>query len=159
MKFSCYFVLNHSGTSEWKFFWTHSCSLRLTRNCPWINSVTAFTSLISTMHRPHGKHRLYCWWRHRLRGLVFTVSLLRNGLHNPVLPPLLSADDIENTVSSIVACWTVFTSCCLATLWSNPLQYFRFCVQACNINHDARLQDPVVCLCIKFSFIKTVYNP
>jgi hypothetical protein len=35
--------------------------------------------------------------------------LLRNGLHNPVVPPLLGADDIENTVSSIVAYWTVFT--------------------------------------------------
>jgi hypothetical protein len=40
---------------------------------------------------------------------VFTESLLRNGLHNPVVPPLLGADDIEKTVSSIVACWTVFT--------------------------------------------------
>jgi hypothetical protein len=39
---------------------------------------------------------------------VFTEPLLRNGLHNPVVPPLLGADDIENTASSIVACWTVF---------------------------------------------------
>jgi hypothetical protein len=38
-----------------------------------------------------------------------TELLLRNGLHNPVVPPLLGADDIENTASSIVACWTVFT--------------------------------------------------
>jgi hypothetical protein len=30
-------------------------------------------------------------------------------LHNPVVPPLLGADYIENTASSIVACWTVFT--------------------------------------------------
>jgi hypothetical protein len=62
-----------------------------------------------TLHRPHGKHRLYCCWRHRLRGSVFTKPLLRNGLHNPVVPPLLGADDIENTASFIVACWTVFT--------------------------------------------------
>jgi hypothetical protein len=40
---------------------------------------------------------------------VFTKPLLRNGLHNPVLPQLLSADDMENTASSIVACWIVFT--------------------------------------------------
>jgi hypothetical protein len=40
---------------------------------------------------------------------VFTEALLRNGLHNPVVPPLLGADDIENTTSSIVACFTVFT--------------------------------------------------
>jgi hypothetical protein len=36
-----------------------------------------------------------------------TEPLLRNGLHNPVVPLLLGADDIENTASSIVACWTV----------------------------------------------------
>jgi hypothetical protein len=35
--------------------------------------------------------------------------LLRNGLHNPIVPPLLGADDIELTASSIVACWTVLT--------------------------------------------------
>jgi hypothetical protein len=40
---------------------------------------------------------------------VFTEPLLRNELHNPVIPPLLSADNIENTASSIVACWTMFT--------------------------------------------------
>jgi hypothetical protein len=40
---------------------------------------------------------------------VFTEPLLRNGLHNPVVPPLIGAADIENTASSIVACWTVFT--------------------------------------------------
>jgi hypothetical protein len=40
---------------------------------------------------------------------MFTVPLLRNGLHNPVIPPLLGEDDIENTASSIVAWWTVFT--------------------------------------------------
>jgi hypothetical protein len=73
------------------------------------NSVTAFTSLTITLHRPHGKHRLYCCWRHRLRVRVFTEPLLRNGLHNPVVPQLLGADDIENTASSIVPCLTVFT--------------------------------------------------
>jgi hypothetical protein len=31
---------------------------------------------------------------------VFTEPLLRNGLHNPVVPP---PDDIENTSSPIVA--------------------------------------------------------
>jgi hypothetical protein len=56
----------------------------VTRKCPLNCSVTAFTSLISTLHRPHGKHRLYCWWRHRLRGSVFTEPLLRNGLHSTV---------------------------------------------------------------------------
>jgi hypothetical protein len=40
---------------------------------------------------------------------VFTEPLLRNGLHNPVVPPLFGVDDIENTAPSIVACWTVFT--------------------------------------------------
>jgi hypothetical protein len=29
---------------------------------------------------------------------VFTELLLRRGLHNPVVPPLLSADDIENSL-------------------------------------------------------------
>jgi hypothetical protein len=44
-----------------------------------------------------------------LTGSVFTEPLLRNGLHNPVVPPLLGADDIENRALSIVACWTAFT--------------------------------------------------
>jgi hypothetical protein len=29
--------------------------------------------------------------------------LLRNGLHNPVVPSLLGTEDIENTASSVVA--------------------------------------------------------
>jgi hypothetical protein len=40
---------------------------------------------------------------------VFTKPLLRKGLHNSVVPLLLGVDDIENTASSIVACWTVST--------------------------------------------------
>jgi hypothetical protein len=40
---------------------------------------------------------------------VFTEPLFRTRLHNAVVPLLLGADDIENTASSIVACWTVFT--------------------------------------------------
>jgi hypothetical protein len=40
---------------------------------------------------------------------VFIEPLLRNGLHNPVVPTVLGLDDIENTASSIVACWIVFT--------------------------------------------------
>jgi hypothetical protein len=40
---------------------------------------------------------------------VFTEPLPRSGLHKLVVPPLLGADYIENTASSIVACWTVFT--------------------------------------------------
>jgi hypothetical protein len=39
---------------------------------------------------------------------VFTEPLLKNGLHNPVVPPLLGTDDIENTASSIVSFWNVF---------------------------------------------------
>jgi hypothetical protein len=40
---------------------------------------------------------------------MFTKPVLRNELHNPVLPSLLGTDDTENTASSIVAFWTVFT--------------------------------------------------
>jgi hypothetical protein len=40
---------------------------------------------------------------------VFTKPLLRNGLQNPIVPLLLGADDIENTASTIVACWIVLT--------------------------------------------------
>jgi hypothetical protein len=39
---------------------------------------------------------------------VFTEPFHRDWLRNPVVPPLLGADGIENTASSIVACWTVF---------------------------------------------------
>jgi hypothetical protein len=41
--------------------------------------------------------------------MVFTELLLRNELHNPIVPVLLGADDVVNTASSVVACWTVFT--------------------------------------------------
>jgi hypothetical protein len=61
----------------------------------------------------------------------FTDMLLRNWLHNPVVPPLLGADDIENIVSSIVACWTVFTELLpgnalikSVTIFIVPLRYF-----------------------------------
>jgi hypothetical protein len=40
---------------------------------------------------------------------MFTEPLLRNELHNPAVPPLLGANDIENTASCIFACWTMFT--------------------------------------------------
>jgi hypothetical protein len=33
---------------------------------------------------------------------VLTEPMLRNGLHNPIVPLLLGADDIENTASYIV---------------------------------------------------------
>jgi hypothetical protein len=39
---------------------------------------------------------------------MFTEPLLRNGLHNPVVPRLLGSDDIENTAASIVAYWAIF---------------------------------------------------
>jgi hypothetical protein len=70
----------------------------------WTNTVSAFTSLINTLHRSHGKHRLYCWWHHRLRGSAFAEPLLRNGLHNPVVPPVLGADNIEN---SLIYCYVL----------------------------------------------------
>jgi hypothetical protein len=38
-----------------------------------------------------------------IHGNVFTELLFRNELHNPVAAPLLGADDIYNTTSSIVA--------------------------------------------------------
>jgi Na+/citrate or Na+/malate symporter len=40
---------------------------------------------------------------------VLSEPLVRNGTHNPVVPPLLGAGDIEKTASSIIASWTVFT--------------------------------------------------
>jgi hypothetical protein len=68
----------------------------------WTELASAFTYLISTLHRHHEKHRLYCWWRHRLRGGVFIEPFLKNGLHNPAVLQLLGADDMENLASSIV---------------------------------------------------------
>jgi hypothetical protein len=40
---------------------------------------------------------------------VFAEQFFRNGLHNHIVTPPLSADDIKKASSSIVACWTVFT--------------------------------------------------
>jgi hypothetical protein len=39
---------------------------------------------------------------------MFTETLIRSALHDPVVPLLLGADDTENTASFIVARWTVF---------------------------------------------------
>jgi hypothetical protein len=51
---------------------------------------------MNTLHRSHGKHLLYCCSHHRLRRSVFTEPLFRNGLHNPVVPPLFGASDMIN---------------------------------------------------------------
>jgi hypothetical protein len=97
----------------WQY--SQSQTLHITPAYDWLTTAaeltlaTAFNSLICILHWPQEKHRLYCWWRHRLRGSVFIEPSLRNGLHNSVVPPLLGADDIESTASSIVACWIVFT--------------------------------------------------
>jgi hypothetical protein len=40
---------------------------------------------------------------------VFIKLLPRNGLHHPVVPPLLGMDDVQDTALSIVTGWTVFT--------------------------------------------------
>jgi hypothetical protein len=130
MKYSCYFVFSHTGTSGLTFFWAHSSSLRLTRNCPWANSVTAFTSLINTLHRPNGKHRLYCCWCHRLRGSVITEPLFRNWLHNSFVPPLFGADDIETHPYILLYVGPCLPNRCLETRWSNLLQYIPGAVQA-----------------------------
>jgi hypothetical protein len=61
MKTSCYFVFSHSGTAEQKFFCTHSSSLRLTRNCPWTNSVTPSVSQ-SQSHIPTDGQSVYLSW-------------------------------------------------------------------------------------------------
>jgi hypothetical protein len=53
---------------------------------------------------------------------VFTEPLPISELHNPVVPPLLGADYIENTASSIDAFWTVFTE----LLPGNALQYEEY---------------------------------
>jgi hypothetical protein len=78
----------------------------------WLVTILELTlllhSLPSALHRPHGKHRLYCCWRHCLRRSVFTEPLLTNGLHNTVVLTPLGADDIENIAPSIAACWAVF---------------------------------------------------
>jgi hypothetical protein len=49
----CYLVFDHSGTLELLRFTTDS-------QLPWTELASAFNSLtsISTVHRPHGKHRL-----------------------------------------------------------------------------------------------------
>jgi hypothetical protein len=54
---------------------------------------------------------------------LFTEPLLRNELHNPVGSPLLGADDIENTASSIAVWWNVFTELLPGTALINLLQY------------------------------------
>jgi hypothetical protein len=46
--------------------------------------------------------------------------MFRNGLHNPVVPPLLGADDIVNTASSTVECWTVRMFTGIPILLRNP---------------------------------------
>jgi hypothetical protein len=59
---------------------------------------------------------------------VFTEQLLRNGLPKPVVPPLLGANNIENTASSIVACWTVFTEMLPGNAFFKSVTIFIFTV-------------------------------
>jgi hypothetical protein len=42
-------------------------------------------------------------WKTPIIADMFTVPLLRNGLHNTVVLLLLGTDDVENTASSIFA--------------------------------------------------------
>jgi hypothetical protein len=138
MKSSCYFIFNHSGTSELKILLDSLLQLMtdsqlVTCNCPRTNSVTAFTSLISTLHRPHRKHRLYCWWHHHLCRSVFTKPLLRNGLHNPAVPLLLGTDDTKTQPHLLLRVGLCLQSCCLARHWSNPLQYSTRCGRTCDM--------------------------
>jgi hypothetical protein len=88
---------------------------------------------------------------HRLRESVFSETLLRNGLHNPVVPPLLCADDIENTAS----CSAVFTELLPgnALIKSYILKFF-FCLhQALKVqrNENRRSFLPrTSCFCFKY---------
>jgi hypothetical protein len=71
--------------------------------------ILSLPSLITTLCRPHGKHRLYSWWRRRFHSMVrFTeMCLPSHYLETDCIPPLfyclLGAEGIENTASSIVA--------------------------------------------------------
>jgi hypothetical protein len=103
---SCYFVFNHSvllcpyqysinlrnsrfilvhvlSTAEPS--WTlHSSSLWLTRNCSWTKTVTAFTSLISTLHTTlvshpslsHNRYSLYKLHTDRIENIFHSWLLL-----------------------------------------------------------------------------------
>jgi hypothetical protein len=90
MKSSCYFFFSHSGTSELKFFWTHSFSLRLTRNC--LERILSN----SLAHIYIAEERTWVYSKH------ITWSLSSQFICSLV-------ESTENTASSIVACWTVFT--------------------------------------------------
>jgi hypothetical protein len=90
--FECLGTRDHILLSHiWDFPFHHLLWLTGSRwrysNLP--NSVTAFTSLISTRHRLHRICSLYCCWRHCLCGSVFTKPFLRNRLHRKQLHLLL----------------------------------------------------------------------
>jgi hypothetical protein len=74
--------------------------------------------------------------------------VLRNGLLNLVVPPLLDADDIENTASPIVACWTVFTE----LLPGNAL------LESVTYDHDDVIMT-LIHLCNEICIVLLVYFP
>jgi hypothetical protein len=117
VKSSCYFIFNHSGTSELKFFWTHSSSLQLvcllacshasatttTHNCLWTNSVTL--TYIATDQTCTCSKYIPCN-RYPASLLVHWSDLQKT--HHFVYPLLCDVTtDMENTASSVVACCTI----------------------------------------------------
>jgi hypothetical protein len=82
--------------------------------------VAPFVFKITPLHRRHGKQRLPLLWMHVYSCValqqIYCISLI-----------LLGTDHIENSFLSIVAS-SCLQSCCLATRWSNPLQYCHIIV-------------------------------
>jgi hypothetical protein len=98
-----------------------SCLLRTFRVYPpprtqdWLTA--PFVLKITPLHGPHGKHRLPLLWIH-----VYSCVAWWQISYSSVL--LLGADGMENTFSLNCCLYSCLQSCCLATRWSKPLQYY-----------------------------------
>jgi hypothetical protein len=72
---------------------------------------------------------------------VFTEPLPKIWFYNPVVPPLLSADDMENIASSFDACWIVLTELLPGNALIEPVAIYinkrqAMCVHSvCNFGH------------------------
>jgi hypothetical protein len=110
--------------------WRHALSLLIlllaTVLFPWsfetqVKTITipVFSNILSA-RTTHSKHSpsIVAWRRpHRKH-----VSRVRLRVDLSVSSTGRGADDIENTASSTVACWTGFPELMPGTSWSNPLQ-------------------------------------
>jgi hypothetical protein len=110
---------------------------------------------VTPLHESHGKHRILL-----LRMHVYSYVVWQQTSYSSVL--LLSEDSIEKTQFPYYCClYSCLQSSCLATRWSNPLQYNS--VNNANISiifylHNMFRPQTVIVRCLSYAKIVPLYK-